>query len=99
MGLSFSERGFLEKIIDAQVKSMQSDMKLYRMPEVKQLLQIKNEEDFAYGVAVGRILTKFEDMFVSYRPGKKPLEDELNEGLDIIIKRLRDLKDSIFESG
>lgn len=98
MGLSIEDRGWLESMIDNQIKATPELVKYFRLPENKREYQIKDENEFAFASLFGYIVGKFE-MFYASIHNKTLTGNEQDEAMSIIKKRLREIKDSLFEAG
>jgi len=99
MGLDATDRGLLEKHIDAQIKGIPALMKTMRSSEVKKFLQIKDESEVVFGMVLGGILEKFYFYYtVSKFVQQVPL-DAMFEVIDIVMKRSAEIKDAIFKCG
>lgn len=96
MGLDEISRGILEKEIDAVIREIPEEVRTFR--QLKSLFQIKEEADFVYGLAIGHILYPFIlSYFATY--GRKPTPAEYDEIRQIIIKRSREIREAIFNTG
>ena len=96
MVLSQGLRGSLENYIDHMIKvHVPLIVSRFRQKEVKDTLQYKNEEDFLYGAIYGAITYGFMERYIS----NISTEDEALEIRDIIVRRMRDVKEAIFKTG
>ncbi len=59
MALSNEERGFLEKLIDQEIKGMKGTIDIARGEQSKREWQVLNDEDFALGWALSTIFNNF----------------------------------------
>ena len=95
MALDDDSRGQLERIIDRAVAEITTKVSIIRM--MKPELLIKEESDFAMGVAFGEIITSFA---ASRALGRGRLtNEELKEAWTVIMKRAREIRDAIFKTG
>lgn len=95
MGLSSEDRSFIEKTIDHTKKSIKNDSLEFHLPKVKQALQIENSQDFVFGMAYGEILQAFSDNFVMHH-NRIATKDEINELNEVIMRRLKEIREVIF---
>ena len=98
MTLGVEERGLLEKSIDYEIKKMNQTIMFGRDENSKKVLQIKNDSDFALGWALGSIISSFSHNMVERRNSILSQEDT-DEAMDIVIKRVREIKEAIFKCG
>jgi len=98
MVLNLETRGMIEKIIDGQIQVAKENIRVYRIPEIKSKFHIKDEADFVLGISLGNIMTKFETSYIIMNMGMAPNYEEQREAASIIIKRLSEIRDTIFKS-
>ena len=98
MGLSTQNRGMLEKIIDFELIQIEQLMRAFQDPEIKSQIQITKEEDFVLGMAWGYIMGKFDASFFAVN-GRSCNKEESEESVNILLNRVREIKDAIFKSG
>lgn len=89
-------RGVLEKIIDFAIVEIPEDMKLIRA--MKAVLHVSNEADFVFGQAWARIIVRFGTYYTAIR-GRQVDVKEIDEVVDIIMKRASEIRDAIFRTG
>jgi len=99
MPLSIPDRGMLEQIIDIEITSIENTIKVFRNPKVKSLMQIGSEEDYVLGLAMGHIMGKFEAAHVALHAPTPMSEEESEEAIKIMFKRIKEIKEAIFKSG
>jgi hypothetical protein len=93
MGIDATMRGVLEQYNDSIVIAIPNIVKLFFDPSNK-ALQIQDEEDFAFGVALGNIQNAFLTTFVSIQ-ARYPDPEEIAEINDMISKRAPEIHNSI----
>ena len=93
MGIDATMRGLLEQYIDSIVIAIPDIVKLFFDPSNK-ALQIQDEKDFAFGVALGNIQNAFLTTFVSIQ-ARYPDPEEIAEINDMISKRAPEIHNSI----
>jgi hypothetical protein len=98
MALNATMRGLLEKMIDIQVKDAKGMAASARMPEFKKKMSLTSEGDFLVGMAFGSIFHSFSTAYRSAY-GRMPSEEEVQEISDIIIKRMAEVRNAIFNAG
>ena len=98
MALSANNRGLLEQLIDNAIEIFPKGIGIYRDPKIKSHLQIKEENDYLFGVMTGYVMGGFSASFLLTN-SRKPTPDELDEAMEILHKRAREFKDSIFSQG
>ena len=99
MVLNQFDRGMLEIFIDNMVMQATTEVKFYRIPHVKSSLQILREEDFVYGMVYGKIWQFFISYYTQAHPLTLPTQEEIDEVLGVILKRIREVKEAIFHAG
>lgn len=98
MVLDEYDRGYLENLIDREIKLVPSTMELARMPRYQKEWQIKSDADLVLGWAVGDIFTGFGMYYANLHKETLPPED-LDQAVDIVIKRVREIREAIFKCG
>jgi len=98
MVLDEFDRGYLENLIDREIKLVPSTMELARMPRYQKEWQIKSDADLVLGWAVGDIFTGFGMYYSNLHKETLPSED-LDQAVDIVIKRVREIREAIFKCG
>src|ERR671933_486925 len=93
MGIDATMRGVLEQYNDSIVIAIPNIVKVFFDPSNK-ALQIQDENDFAFGVALGNIQNAFLTTFVSIQ-ARYPIPEEIEEINNIISKRAPEIRDSI----
>jgi hypothetical protein len=93
MGIDATMRGVLEQYIDSIVIAIPNIVKVFFDPSNK-ALQIQDENDFAFGVALGNIQNAFLTSFISLQ-ARYPNSEELAEISNIILKRTPEIRNSI----
>ena len=98
MTLSDIERGQLEKSIDNEIKKLKGTVDIARGAIKNKAWGVKNDQDFALGWSLGSIISDFSHNLTSSRQVNPPQED-IDEGVSIITKRIREIKEAIFKCG
>ena len=98
MGLDITDRGALEKIIEARIQEIPKLLQIFRTEEIKSRLQISYPEEFCYGNMHGRIFGEFTVYYFSTHKITMP-DDDVKELGEILEKRSREIKDAIFNCG
>lgn len=95
---NLAARGLLEQIIDTTIAEIPLTVQLHRMDEVQKTWKYENPDDFVLGYIHGRIIYTFETILKM--AGRKGLtRDELKETLEIIYKRMPEIREGIFKEG
>ena len=98
--LNMTERGLLEQIIETTISEIPYTVQLHRMEGVRKTWQYKNPDDFVLGYIHGRILYTFESVLKMTAERKRGLTDEgLKETLEIMYKRMPEIREAIFKEG
>ena len=98
MPLDDDDRAFLEKTIDTIIKQVPGLVQMARDEGYQKHAQIKEVDDFVLGIATGVIYGAFIQYFVT-RQQRQPAEDEVTEANQVILRRMREIKDAIFNCG
>jgi len=98
MTLSNEERGHLEKSIDNEISTLSKTIGIARVARNNTQWQVKNDSDFALGWALGSIISDFTHNMVDTRQGN-PNQEDYDEAVAIITKRVREIKEAIFKCG
>lgn len=93
MAIDATMRGVLEQYIDSIVIAIPNIVKVFFDPSNK-ALQIGDENDFAFGVALGNIQNAFLTSFVSLQ-ARYPNLEEIEEINNIISKRAPEIRNAI----
>ncbi len=93
MAIDATMRGLLEQYIDSIVIAIPNIVKVFFDPSNK-ALQIHDENDFAFGVALGNIQNAFLTTFISIQ-ARYPDQEEIEQINSIISKRVSDIRNSI----
>lgn len=95
MVLTPEDRGIIEMIIDQIVKTGKNQKKDMLNPKVKQALHLKSPEDFVFGMFYGELNSSISSYFTTVKR-RMPDLVELAEITDIILKRLPEIRNSIY---
>ena len=98
MALDNEDRAYLEKTIDRTVKQVPNIVKMSRIEVYQTYAQYKEADDFVLGFATGGIYGGFVEYFTT-RQQRQPSEDEVEEANKVILRRMREIKDAIFNCG
>jgi hypothetical protein len=93
MAIDATMRGLLEQYIDSIVIAIPNIVKVFS-DRANKALQIQNENDFAFGVALGNIQNAFLTTFVSIQ-ARYPSPEEIAEINDVISKRAPEIRTAI----
>ena len=93
MGIDATMRSVLEQYIDSIVIAIPNIVKVFFDPSNK-ALQIRDENDFAFGVALGNIQNAFLTTFVSIQ-ARYPDPEEIAEINNMISRRVSETGNSI----
>ena len=98
MVLSEYDKIILNQLIDHSVNDISSLVEFARMPELRSMYKDKDGYDFSLGAAVTEIHMGFLQGFVlrNHRPTNKEERDEM---LNILGKRIHEIKEAIFKCG
>ena len=98
MALDDEDRVFLEKTIDTIIKQVPDLVKMARLEEYQKYAQYKEADDFVIGIATGMIYGAFVQYFVT-RQQRQANSDEVSGANQVIVRRMREIKDAIFKCG
>jgi len=98
MTLSNEDRGFLEKRIDSEVKDIANTIGIARNEVNKKEWQIENDGDFALGWALASVYSDFSHYYSLSHKGN-PEREDVDQAVEIITKRIREIKEAIFKCG
>ncbi len=96
MGLDAAARGDLEKIIDDVIADI--PQMVIEIRDIKSDWQIKEENDFVFGAAWATIIERFATSYsIAYQ---EILDDEeRKEEVKVILNRIREIKEALFQAG
>ena len=98
MVLDEYDRGFLENLIDREIKEVPDTMEMARMPRYQKEWQIQSDADLVLGWTVGVIIAIFGMYYSGLHKKSLPPED-LEQAVGIVLKRVREIKEAIFKCG
>ena len=98
MVLDNEDRAFLEKTIDSIINQVPIIMKMVRTEEYKKFIQYKDEGDVVLALATGIIYGVFIQYFLT-RQQREPNSDEFGKANQVIFRRTREIKETIFKCG
>ena len=98
MALTDYDKVILNELIDHCVNDITSLVEFSRMPELRSMLKDKDGYDFSLGAAVAEITVGLLQGFMlrNNRPTNKEERDEM---LNILGKRIHEIKEAIFKCG
>ena len=105
MVLSSEDRGFLEKIIDQQIQNIPNLVGFARNEQVKKGLMITNDYDFVIGQVFSTILGSFSSYYtqkltnIFSLPTPDQLQTSMQEAVNVIIRRLPEIRNAIYSCG
>ena len=91
MGLSKTDKSTLEEIIDDAISHIQREKNTFDNPKVKNMMGIYDLKEFLFGMIYGEITTHFEDYYSS-QYDRTPDKSEVNEILDVLTNKLKDIR-------
>ena len=98
MALSNEERGYLEKRIDKSIKEIKSTIEIARTENNRKEWQIQNDGDFALGWEMGVIFDNFA-LYITNSRQSRPDDEDIEQAVQIVTKRVREIKEAIFKCG
>jgi len=99
MALKEKDRTMLITMIDEEIGKIPGLIRNLRLPEFRDIFQIKDESEYVYGYTHGSIVGKFETYYFIVHSGKKPSLDEVDEIAKTLFQRSKDIRESIFKTG
>ncbi len=98
MTLDNEDRAYLEKTIDTTVGQVPGIVQMARIEDYHKHGQYKEADDFVLGFATGIIYGRFVQYFVAVHQ-RQLSDEETTEGNRVILRRMREIKDAIFNCG
>ena len=98
MSLNDFDKKVLNDLIDDTIDDIKPIVEFARMPELRSMYIDKDGSDFSLGAAVTEINTAFVIGF-KIRTGRRVSVDEKDEMLNILGKRIHEIKEAIFKCG
>ena len=95
MGLTSTDRGILDQIIDNSVNNAKRNFKFFSHEKIKQGFQLKNVEEFVFGIEYGTITNAYGNYFNSVH-FRVPTTEEVDEMTQVIMNRLVEIKKAIY---
>jgi len=95
MRLNSTDRGILDQIIDISINNAKRNFKFFSNEKVKQGFQLKNIEEFVFGIEYGTITNAYGNYFKSVH-FRIPTDEEADEMTEVIMKRLPEIKKAIY---
>lgn len=97
MSLTSEERGELEKAIDQAINIIPPTLPVLRMKESPLGKHVENKEDFVLGQMIGWTFGVMAELMS--QKGKSPRPETVDEITDAVLRRMPQLKESIFKQG
>jgi len=98
VALDNDDRAYLEKTIDRTIIQVPSIVRMSRFENYQKHAQYKDADDFVLGFATGAIYGGFSEYFVA-RHQRMTNDDEVTEVNQVVLRRMREIKDAIFNCG
>jgi hypothetical protein len=98
MSLNDFDKKALNDLIDHTIDDIEPIVEFARMPELRSMYIDKDGSDFSLGAAVTEIITAFVIEF-KIRTGRSVSVDEKAEMINILGKRIHEIKEAIFKCG
>ena len=99
MELDAIERGLLEKSIDGKIEEIPGLISTMRISKVKETLQFKDDSDFVFGLVLGGIMEKFFYYYYTTHDIQSIPTQIRIEIMNIILCRVKEIKEAIFKCG
>lgn len=97
MGLGQKDKKVLDSIINEEVEKIPGLIRNLRLPDFKDMFQIKEEFDYVYGYTHGSIVGKFETYYFVAHSGNKPTGIEVDEIAKTIFSRSSEIRKAIIK--
>ena len=98
VALEQKDKKILESMIDEEISKIPGLVQNLRLPQFKNVFQIKDESEYVYGYTHGSIIGKFETYYFVVHSGKKPNGNEVEEIDKTIFHKSREIRDSILKN-
>lgn len=98
MVIGFEFRGFVEQAIEAAISHAKVALDVFRQPEIKKNALLKDEHDFALGVAWGMTL-KAASAYMVMTKGRNLDDEEFAETVRILNERMPKIREELFKEG
>lgn len=98
MVLEQKDKKMLESMIEEEISKIPGLIRNLRLPEFKDVFQIRNESEYVYGYTHGSIIGKFETYYFVVHSGKKPSGNEVDEIGRTIFNKSVAIRKSILEN-
>jgi hypothetical protein len=99
MALKEKDRTMLQTMIGEEIGKIPGLVRNLRLPEFRDVFQIKDESEYVYGYTHGSIVGKFETYYFVVHSGKKPSGDEVDEIAKTLFQKSKDIREAIFKTG
>ncbi|MDE1842748.1 MAG: hypothetical protein KGH95_03765 [Thaumarchaeota archaeon] len=105
MSLSPEDRGMIEKIIDAEIEKVPNYIQFARDPNVKSGMMLTSDYDFVMGQTFSSIISTFSSYYINKiqktmtLPDQEQLQGQIQEAVNVIIKRISEIRNAIFNCG
>ena len=84
-------------MIEEEISKIPGLIRNIRLPEFKDVFQIKDEVEYVYGYTQGSIIGKFETYYFVVHRGKKPSSKEVEEINTTIFHKSSEIRKSILD--
>jgi hypothetical protein len=99
VALKEKDRTMLHTMINEEIGKIPGLVRNLRLPEFRDVFQIKDESEYVYGYTHGSIVGKFETYYFIMHSGKKPSSDEVDEIAKTLFAKSKDMREAIFKTG
>ena len=99
MALKDKDKTMLLSMIDEEIGKIPGLVRNLRLPEFRDVFQIKDESEYVYGYTHGSIVGKFETYYFIVHKGEKPSGAEVDEIAKTLFKKSKDIREAIFKTG
>jgi hypothetical protein len=99
MGLQEKDRIVLQNMINEEIIKIPALVRNLRLPEFKDVFQIKDEAEYVYGYTHGSISGKFETYYFVVHSSKKPSGKEADEIAKTLLESSSRIREAIFKTG
>jgi hypothetical protein len=99
MALEKKDKKILDMMIEEEISKIPGLIRNLRLPQFRDIFQIKNESEYVYGYTHGAIIGKFETYYFVVHNGKKPSGIEVDEIGKTIFERSINIRKIISEIG
>ena len=94
MALDAQTRKVVKNIIDQAISMIPAETKIIQQSHLKSELKLKEENDFILGMVWSYIIFNATNYYVN-RFGKSATNEELSDLVNIVQKRIKEMKDAV----